>query len=295
MLGDSIERNGESINKTSDVRVALGEHAEDCPACRIGNGAVDLVQLVFNQTVEYYHAPRCMMTIKNHPVVSREKWLSERKKFLAQEKKFTRLRDDLSRQRRELPWVKVDKKYVFYGAQGKEALADLFENRSQLIVYHFMFNPEWTEGCPSCSFWADNFNDITVHLNQRDVTFVAISRAPLAKIEPFRKRMGWSFKWLSSSQNDFNYDYHVSFTPEQLENGSAIYNYSMNPGFEDREGTSVFYKDASGAVFHTYSCYARGIDMMNTAYHYLDLVPKGRDENPQSSQDWVRYHDRYEV
>ena len=235
------------------------------------------------------------MTMKKPAVVSREKWLDARTALLKKEKKFSKLRDDLSRQRRELPWVKVTKPYIFDGPKGKETLADLFENRSQLVVYHFMFSPEWTDGCPHCSFWADNFNDIVVHLNHRDVTFVAISRAPLAKIEPFKKRMGWSFKWLSSSKNDFNYDYHVSFTPEQLENGTASFNYSKtSPGLNDREGASVFYKDESGAVFHTYSCYARGIDMMNTAYHYLDIVPKGRDENPESPQSWVRYHDRYE-
>jgi predicted dithiol-disulfide oxidoreductase (DUF899 family) len=235
------------------------------------------------------------MTMKKPAVVSRDKWLDARTALLKKEKKFTRLRDDLSRQRRELPWVKVTKPYIFDGPKGKETLADLFETRSQLVVYHFMFSPDWSEGCPHCSFWADNFNDIIVHLNHRDVTFVAISRAPLAKIEPFRKRMGWSFKWLSSSKNDFNYDYHVSFTPEQLKNGTASFNYSKtSPGMADREGASVFYKDKSGAVFHTYSCYARGIDMMNTAYHYLDIVPKGRNEKPESTQSWVRYHDRYE-
>jgi predicted dithiol-disulfide oxidoreductase (DUF899 family) len=235
------------------------------------------------------------MTIKGHKVVSRDKWVAARTAFLAKEKEVSKLRDDLSRQRRELPWVQVEKSYVFDGPIGKETLTDLFENRSQLVVYHFMFSPEWSEGCPSCSFWADNFNDIIVHLNHRDVTFVAISRAPLAKIEPFKKRMGWSFKWLSSSQNDFNYDYGVSFTPEQLQKGTAFYNYSKNsPGFTDREGTSVFYKDKDGAVFHTYSAYARGIDMMNNTYHYLDIVPKGRDENPESTQSWVRYHDQYE-
>jgi predicted dithiol-disulfide oxidoreductase (DUF899 family) len=230
----------------------------------------------------------------NHPVVSHEKWLSERTKFLAKEKEFTRLRDDLSRQRRELPWEKVEKRYLFDGPGGKETLSDLFEKRSQLVVYHFMFTPEWDEGCKSCSFWADNFNDIIVHLNHRDVTFVAVSRAPLAKLEAFKKRMGWSFKWVSSSQNDFNYDYGVSFTPEQLQKGTANYNYSTNnPGFPDREGTSVFYKDQNGALFHTYSAYARGIDMVNAAYHYLDLVPKGRDEDPGATQSWVRYHDQY--
>src|SRR6266849_4534114 len=234
-------------------------------------------------------------SIKAHLVVSLEEWLFARSALFTMEKEFTRLRDELSRQRRELPWEKVDKQYVFDGPSGKETLADLFGKRSQLVVYHFMFNPEWDEGCRSCSFWADNFNDIIVHLNHRDVTFVAISRAPLKKIEPFKKRMGWSFKWLSSFQNDFNYDYQVSFAPEQLRSGTASYNYSKTPGFEDREGTSVFYKDKSGAVLHTYSCYARGIDMMNTAYHYLDLVPKGRDEEGlEFTQAWVRYHDRYQ-
>jgi predicted dithiol-disulfide oxidoreductase (DUF899 family) len=235
-------------------------------------------------------------SIKNHPMVSPEEWLSARMAFLAKEKEFTRLRDDLNRQRRELPWVKVDKPYLFDGPNGQETLADLFENRSQLIVYHFMFGPTWGEGCPHCSFWADTFNSNIVHLNHRDVTFVAISRAPLAEIEPFKKRMGWSFKWVSSFQTDFNFDYDVSFTPEQMEGGTAFYNYSKtDPGSTDREGISVFYKDQSGAVFYTYSCYARGIDMMNGAYQYLDLVPKGRDEEGQENpQYWVRYHDRYE-
>jgi predicted dithiol-disulfide oxidoreductase (DUF899 family) len=235
-------------------------------------------------------------SLKNHPVVSREEWLSARMAFLTKEKEFTRLRDELSRQRRELPWVKVDKSYVFDGLRGQETLAELFENRSQLVVYHFMFSPEWDEGCLHCSFWADNFNGLGVHLNHRDVTFVAISRAPLAKIEAFKTRMGWSFKWVSSGRTDFNYDYHVSFTPEEVQSRSAFYNYStMDPDGEDREGVSVFYKDASGVVYHTYSAYARGIDMLNTAYHYLDLVPKGRDEDGlEGPQEWVRHHDRYE-
>lgn len=234
--------------------------------------------------------------IKDHPVVSREEWLSARTAFLAKEKEFTRLRDDLNRQRRELPWVKVDKQYIFDGPNGKETLADLFENRSQLVVYHFMFGPTWDEGCLHCSFWADNFNGIGIHLNHRDVTFVTISRAPLAKIEAFKKRMDWSFKWVSSFQTDFNFDYHASFTPEQIQSGATFYNHSKsNPGETEREGVSVFYKDESGAIFHTYSCYARGIDMLNGAYHYLDLVPKGRDEaGLDGPQDWVRHHDRYE-
>jgi predicted dithiol-disulfide oxidoreductase (DUF899 family) len=233
--------------------------------------------------------------IEKHPAVSREAWLTARQALLAREKEFTRLRDDLSRERRALPWVKVDKAYVFDGPAGQESLAALFAGRSQLVVYHFMFNPAWEEGCPHCSFWADNFNPIGVHLNQRDVTLVAISRAPLARIEAFKKRMGWGFKWVSSGGNDFNYDYGVSFTPEQIRSGEVVYNYAPTKGdFADREGLSVFYKDADGAVFHTYSCYARGIDLLNTAYNFLDLVPKGRDEDGLDFvQAWVRHHDRY--
>jgi predicted dithiol-disulfide oxidoreductase (DUF899 family) len=233
--------------------------------------------------------------LKGHPVVSHEEWLSTRTAFLAREKEFTRLRDELSRQRRELPWEKVDKQYVFDGPNGKETLAELFENRSQLVVYHFMFPPEDDEGCPHCSFWADNFNGIGVHLNHRDVTFVAISRAPLAKIELFKQRMGWSFKWVSSFQSDFNYEYQASFPPDAVQRGAVFYNYTqMDAGMMDREGASVFYKDENGAVFHTYSCYARGIDMLNGTYHFLDLVPKGRDEQGlDDPQAWVRHHDKY--
>jgi predicted dithiol-disulfide oxidoreductase (DUF899 family) len=232
--------------------------------------------------------------IQNHPVVSREQWLSARTAFLAREKEFTRIRDELSRQRRELPWVKVEKSYVFDGPAGKETLTDLFDGRSQLIVYHFMFSPEWDQGCKHCSFWADNFNPLGVHLNHRDVTLIAVSRAPFAKLEAFRRRMGWSFKWVSSFGSDFNYDYGVSFTPEQIDTGAPLFNYgTIDPGGSEREGASVFYRDADGTVFHSYSTYARGIDMLNTAYHYLDLVPKGRDEGDHP-QDWVRYHDRYE-
>jgi predicted dithiol-disulfide oxidoreductase (DUF899 family) len=229
-------------------------------------------------------------------VVSREEWLAARKAFLAEEKKFTKLRDELSRKRRELPWVKVDKNYVFEGPSGKESLAELFGKRSQLLVYHFMFNPAASAGCPHCSFWADNFNGIGVHLEQRDVSFVAISRAPLAKIEAFKKRMGWGFKWLSSAANDFNFDYGVSFTPEQLKIGTAVYNYTkVESDSPDREGISAFFKDAKGVVHHTYSCYSRGIDMVNGAYQFLDLAPKGRDEaGLEFTQAWVRHHDRYD-
>jgi predicted dithiol-disulfide oxidoreductase (DUF899 family) len=207
----------------------------------------------------------------------------------------TRLRDQLSQGRRDLPWVQVTKQYLFDGPEGKQTLGQLFNGRSQLIVYHFMFGPDWEVGCKSCSFWADNFNGIVPHLNQRDVTFVAVSRAPLAKLQAFATRLGWSFKWVSSSRNDFNYDYNVSFTPEDLADGSAIYNYAANKmNMPELPGISVFFKDAEGKVFHTYSCYARGLDMLNTAYHYLDLVPKGRDEaGLPDAMAWVRLRDQY--
>ncbi len=233
--------------------------------------------------------------LRDHAVVSREDWLAARTAFLAREKEFTRLRDELSRERRALPWVRVQKNYTFDSASGRQTLAELFRNSSQLIVYHFMFSPEWDEGCPSCSFWADNFNGIDIHLEHRDVSFVAISRAPVAKIEAYRKRMGWSFRWLSSFDGDFNFDYHASFTPEERNSATALYNYARtDPGMSDHSGVSVFYKDEAGAVFHTYSCYSRGVDMVNGAYHFLDLVPKGRDEDQlEYTQAWIRRHDRY--
>ena len=227
-----------------------------------------------------------------HRVVSHDKWIEARKKLLALEKSFTRERDALTRKRLALPWEKVEKEYVFDGPDGKETLADLFAGRSQLVVYHFMFGADWDEGCPACSFWADNFNPNVVHLAHRDTTMVAISRAALPKIERFKKRMGWSFKWLSSGKNDFNRDFGVAFTPEEVENEKALYNYSMqNPMATEREGMSVFFKDSDGNVFHTYSAYARGIDLMNTTYNYLDTVPKGRDE--KDPLDWIRHHDKY--
>lgn len=231
-----------------------------------------------------------------HRVVTREEWIRERMEHLAREKEFTRLRDQLSRERRELPWVKVDKPYVFDGPNGPESLSDLFQGRSQLIVQHFMFDPSWDEGCKSCSFWVDNFDGIDVHLNHRDVSFALISRAPLATIEQYRARMGWRLKWLSSEHTDFNRDYHVSFTPEELERGQAYYNYrhgSFSGG--EAPGLSVFHKDDDGTLYHTYSCYARGLDMLNGAYHLMDLVPKGRDEaGLPYTMAWLRHHDRYE-
>ncbi|HZR29770.1 MAG TPA: thioredoxin family protein [Terriglobales bacterium] len=233
-------------------------------------------------------------TLKNHPVVSHEQWLAARTKFLAKEKEFTRLRDQLSQQRRELPWEAVTKKYVFEGPDGKQTLPELFDGRSQLVVYHFMFAPDWDAGCPHCSHWADNFNGVIVHLNHRDVTMIAVSHAPYKKLAAYKKRMGWSFKWVSSSETDFNFDYYVSFTPEQLAKKEAFYNYTkQDSGSPEREGASVFYKDPSGNVFHTYSTYARGIDILNVDYHYLDLVPKGRDEGGRGPF-WVRRHDEYE-
>lgn len=231
----------------------------------------------------------------NHKVVSRSEWIDARRQFLKQEKEFTRLRDRLSAARRELPWVQVDKEYVFEGPRGKQTLTDLFEGRSQLIVYHFMYDPDWDAGCKSCSFWADNFNGISVHLNQRDVTFVAVSRAPQEKLQAFSRRMGWSFPWFSSFGTDFNYDYEVSFTPQDLAEGSGTYNYSARTAaMTELPGLSVFHKDDAGTIFHTYSCYARGLDMLNGAYHHLDLVPKGRDEAGFSyPMEWVQPHDMY--
>jgi predicted dithiol-disulfide oxidoreductase (DUF899 family) len=231
--------------------------------------------------------------MNSHRIVTHDEWIAARTALLAKEKEFTRLRDDLTRQRMELPWEKVEKAYVFEGPKGKESLADLFEGRSQLLVYHFMFSPEWDAGCPHCSFWADNFNPVIVHMNHRDVTFVAISRAPYSKLAAYEKRMGWSFKWLSSFTTDFNFDYYVSFAAEDVAKKAAFYNYTVQPPLAaDREGVSAFYKDADGSIFHTYSAYARGIDLMNTAYNYLDIAPKGRDEGGRS-QYWVRRHNEY--
>jgi predicted dithiol-disulfide oxidoreductase (DUF899 family) len=231
--------------------------------------------------------------VSAHRVVSHDKWLEARRKFLALEKSFTRERDVLSRKRRELPWEKVEKEYVFDGPKGKESLADLFAGKSQLLVYHFMFGVDWKEGCPACSFWADNFNGIVPHLRQRDTTMVAISRAPLKEIEAFKKRMGWSFKWLSSDDNGFNRDYGVAFTPEEVAGKEAFYNYTtQDPLVTEREGASVFFKDPKGKIFHTYSAYARGIDLVNTAYNYLDMMPKGRDEKGEGLA-WIRHHDKY--
>jgi predicted dithiol-disulfide oxidoreductase (DUF899 family) len=227
-----------------------------------------------------------------HEVVRHDEWIEARKALLAKEKEFTRLRDELSQERRALPWERVEKEYVFNAPEGKRTLVELFEGRSQLVVYHFMFGPDDDVGCKSCSFWADNFDANVVHLNARDVSFVAISRAPLAKLAAYRERMGWTFKWVSSADTDFNFGYGASFAPE--DQASPVYNYgSLSPRGPEREGMSVFFKDEGGNVFHTYSAYSRGIDLLNAAYNYLDLVPKGRDENGRG-QFWVRRHDEYD-
>jgi predicted dithiol-disulfide oxidoreductase (DUF899 family) len=228
-----------------------------------------------------------------HTIVAHDEWVGARKALLVKEKEFTRLRDELSRERRELPWEHVDKEYVFDGPGGRQSLAELFGGRRQLVVYHFMFGPddEWDEACPHCSFWADNFDPIVVHLNARDIAMVAVSRAGIDKIERYRKRMGWTFTWLSSGDGDFNFDYAASFRPDELE--TPVFNYgTLAPGRPDREGVSVFVKDGD-EIFHAYSTYARGIDMLNTAYHYLDIVPGGRGEEENHPQYWVRRHDEY--
>ncbi|HEY8767313.1 MAG TPA: DUF899 domain-containing protein [Dehalococcoidia bacterium] len=231
--------------------------------------------------------------MEQHRVLAHDEWIEARKALLAKEKDFTRQRDDLSRERRELPWEAVTKEYFFDGPKGKQTLSELFDGRSQLIVYHFMFDPAWDEGCPNCSFWADNFDPNVVHLDARDVAMIAVSRAPFAKLDSYKQRMGWSFKWVSSFNSDFNFDLGVSFAAEQTET-EGFYNYEMQPNHApEREGMSVFYKDADGGVFHTYSAYARGIDMFNTAYHYLDCVPRGRDEEGREVLYWVRRHDEY--
>ena len=236
-----------------------------------------------------------------HKVVKHDEWLAARKKHLVKEKEFTRLRDQLSRERRELPWELVEKDYVFEGERGKQSLSDLFEGRGQLVIYHAMFNPEtagpstsWTRdaACFVCSFWMDNFNGITVHLNHRDITMAAVSRASFAAIAAYKKRMGWSFPWYSSAGNDFNFDYHVSFTEAGLKAGKVDYNYHMEESSSEAPGISVFLKDDDGRIFHPYSAYARGLDMLNVAYHYMDLVPKGRDEG-DSPVAWLRRRDEY--
>jgi predicted dithiol-disulfide oxidoreductase (DUF899 family) len=232
--------------------------------------------------------------VREHKVVTQKEWLAARKRLLVKEKKFSRLRDQLNRERRELPWEKVEKEYVFDSPEGKVTLAGLFCGKSQLVVYHFMFGPGWKEGCPHCSFWADHYDSVNHHLAQRDTTLVVVSRAPSKEIQKFKKRMGWRFRWVSSERTDFNFDFHVSFTPEQIRTGKLFYNYAnAEMDMDEREGVSAFYRAVKGDIYHTYSAYARGIDLLNTTYNFLDLTAKGRDENPERTQDWVRHHDKY--
>ena len=231
----------------------------------------------------------------NHPVVSRDEWVAERKTLLAHEKELTRLRDRLARERRALPWVRIDKHYTFDTCEGRRTLPELFDGRHQLLVQHFMFAPGWEQGCPSCSYMADHIDGMNVHLEHRDLTLVAVSRAPLADIERFRQRMGWRFNWVSSHGSDFNYDFGVSFTPEEVAKGDLCYNYGTTPyTHEEAPGLSVFYKDDAGEVFHTYSTYGRGVEVMMGTYNMLDLTPNSRGEGDvKHKMEWVRHHDCY--
>lgn len=231
-----------------------------------------------------------------HPVVSREEWLAARTALLAKEKELTRLSERLAQERRALPWVKVEKDYVFDGPEGKETLADLFDGRTQLVVKHFMFGPDWSQGCVGCSFEMDQVQGALRHITHHDVAYAAVSRAPFPKIEAFRRRMGWPIKWVSSGANDFNYDFHVSFTPEEIATNAADYNYRQGASVADEmSGRSVFYKDEQGRIFHTYSSFARGGEVFLNSYAFLDITPKGRNETIRGNlTDWVRHHDRYD-
>ena len=233
----------------------------------------------------------------DHPVVSQDRWLAARKKLLAREKELTRLQDQIASERRALPWVRVEKDYRFDTLQGPRGLADLFDGRSQLMVQHFMFAPGWEQGCKSCSYMADHNDGANVHLAQRDVTLVAVSRAPLADIQRFRDRMGWRFDWVSSHGSDFNHDFGVNFSQDEMSRGQVDYNYVRQPfPHEEAPGISVFYRDENGDVFHTYSRYSRGVEVMMHTYNLLELTPKGRDEEGLDyPMAWVRHHDRYET
>jgi predicted dithiol-disulfide oxidoreductase (DUF899 family) len=232
----------------------------------------------------------------HNPIVSRDEWLAARKALLAKEKEFTRLRDSLNAARRALPWVKVDKPYMFDTPDGRQSLGELFAGRSQLVTKHFMFGPDWTDGCVGCSFEMDHVDGALVHLEHHDVSYVVVSRAPLEKLEAFKRRMGWRFRWVSSFGSDFNYDFHVSFSPEQVASGKAYYNYELRDvGIDELSGRSVFYRDEAGDIFHTYSSYARGGELFLGSYAVLDITPKGRDETVNGNlTDWVRHHDRYD-
>jgi len=232
---------------------------------------------------------------ENPQVVSQTEWDTAHKEFLVREKEFTRQRDALSAERQKLPWVRAEKEYVFDSPDGPQTLADLFGGTRQLIIYHFMLAPGAKQGCASCSLIADHFDGMVVHLAQRDVTLMVVSRATQSEIATFQKRMGWGFKWVSSNRNDFNYDFHASFTKEEIASGTARYNYGPYQfQSEDAPGASVFFRDEAGGIFHTYSTYARGLDILVGAYNYLDLVPKGRDEDKLPyPMAWIRHHDRY--
>ena len=232
----------------------------------------------------------------HNPIVSRDEWLAARKALLAKEKEFTRLRDSLNAERRALPWVKVDKPYMFDTSDGRQSLGELFAGRSQLVTKHFMFGPDWTDGCVGCSFEMDHVDGALVHIEHHDVSYVVVSRAPLEKLEAFKRRMGWRFRWVSSYGSDFNYDFHVSFSPEEVASGKAYYNYELRDvGIDELSGRSVFYRDEAGDIFHTYSSYARGGELFLGSYAVLDITPKGRDETINGNlTDWVRHHDRYD-
>lgn len=232
-----------------------------------------------------------------HSVVSQQEWLAARKALLAREKEFTKARDALSAARRDLPWSMVDKTYTFDTPQGRKMLGELFGDKSQLVIYHFMLGPGWVQGCPSCSFLADHFDGASIHLAQRDVSFMAVSRAPLAEIEAYKTRMGWRFPWVSSFGSDFNSDFDVSFDKTDVAAKTLAYNYdTVAVNSEELPGLSVFYRNERGEVFHTYSTYARGLDILVGAYNFLDLTPKGRDEDSLPwTMAWVRRHDEYEA
>jgi predicted dithiol-disulfide oxidoreductase (DUF899 family) len=238
---------------------------------------------------------RIMCTL-NTSIVTRDQWITRRTALLACEKELTRLRDQVAAERRALPWVRVDRRYEFDTPEGRRALAELFEGRRQLLVQHFMLGPGWEAGCPGCSFMADHIEGAAVHLAQRDLTLLVVSRAPLAEIERFRQRMGWRFRWVSSCGTDFNHDFGVSFTPEEMARGEVDYNYTRQPfPSEEAPGISVFFKDGAGEVFHTYSTYGRGVELMMGAYDFLDITPLGRQEEGLAHpMAWVRHHDRYE-
>lgn len=238
-----------------------------------------------------------MKTTINHSIVTPSEWLAARKELLAEEKRLTRQMDAVSAKRRALPWVKIEKDYQFDSRRGRVSLGELFAGRSQLVIQHFMLGPDWGEGCPSCSYMADHTDGMVPHLAARDVTMLAVSRAPLAQIEGFKKRMGWGFEWVSSNASDFNHDFHVSFSEKEVESGKVEYNYTRQSfGKTEAPGISVFHKAADSLIYHTYSVYGRGVEVMMGTYRILDLTPKGRDEdNLERSMEWVRYHDSYDT